>query len=166
MFQANHKKTGLVSTEFWPEYSKLWIDLEPEHGYLSGISSGYCASKTRVALAINPNYNRLIEVIRRFLISTKNQYAITADDDAAEGTTSHSRGQPHRHGQDVDARDIRGPSRGKLTKEQKKTQRGANKGRKFGKVRDELDLCWKVANGSVCEFGEGYDAAFIYWKTP
>ncbi|KAF8801086.1 zinc finger dihydrouridine synthase [Phlegmacium glaucopus] len=92
-------------------------------------------------------------VKQEFLISTKNHYV--ADDDAAEGATSHSRGQPHRDGRDVDARDARGPSRGKLTKEQKKAQRGANKGRRFGKVRDELDLCWKVANGSVCEFGEG-----------
>lgn len=106
----------------------------------------------------NWNKKKLIEG-HRFLISTKRQYA--ADDDAAEGATSHSRGQPHRDGRDVDARDARGPSRGKLTKEQKKAQRGANKGRKFGKVRDELDLCWKVANGSVCEFGEGCEF-FLY----
>ena len=50
----------------------------------------------------------------------------------------------------------------KLTKEQKKAQRGANKVRKFGKVKDELDLCWKVANGSVCEFGEWYAKASFY----
>ncbi|KAG6865606.1 hypothetical protein C0991_001030 [Blastosporella zonata] len=40
-----------------------------------------------------------------------------------------------------------------MSKEQKKAQRGANKGRRFGKVRDELDLCWRVANGAVCEYG-------------
>jgi tRNA-dihydrouridine synthase 3 len=43
-----------------------------------------------------------------------------------------------------------------MTKEEKKAQRGANKGRKFGKVRDELNLCWKVAVGSMCEFGSEY----------
>jgi len=98
--------------------------------------------------------SKLIKAVLRFLISIKNQY--TADDDAAEGATSYPRGQPYRDGRDIDARDTRGPSRSKLTKEQKKAQRGANKGRKFGKIKDELDLCWKVANGSVCEFGEGY----------
>ncbi|KAF8065084.1 hypothetical protein FPV67DRAFT_1562931 [Lyophyllum atratum] len=40
-----------------------------------------------------------------------------------------------------------------MTKEQKKAQRGANKGRRFGKVRDELDLCWRIANGATCEYG-------------
>jgi tRNA-dihydrouridine synthase 3 len=73
------------------------------------------------------------------------------DDDASEGTTSHSRGYA-RDGESGDARS-RGSSRGKMSKEQKKAHRGQNKGRKFGKVRDELDLCWRVANGSTCEFG-------------
>ncbi|KIM43898.1 hypothetical protein M413DRAFT_17862 [Hebeloma cylindrosporum] len=41
-----------------------------------------------------------------------------------------------------------------MTKEQKKAQRGQNKARKFGKVRDDFDLCWKIANGSICEFGD------------
>ncbi|GLB39772.1 putative catalyzes the synthesis of dihydrouridine, a modified base found in the D-loop of most tRNAs [Lyophyllum shimeji] len=74
------------------------------------------------------------------------------DDDAAEGTTSISRGQTSiGYG---DARDSKsGPSRGRMSKEQKKAQRGANKGRRFGKVRDELDLCWRVANGAICEYG-------------
>ncbi|KAG6856330.1 hypothetical protein H0H87_005531 [Tephrocybe sp. NHM501043] len=74
------------------------------------------------------------------------------DDDAAEGATNHTKtGDPR------DARDNRdsrsGPARVKMTKEQKKAQRGANKGRRFGKVRDELDLCWRVANGTTCEYG-------------
>ncbi|KAF9453346.1 FMN-linked oxidoreductase [Macrolepiota fuliginosa MF-IS2] len=41
-----------------------------------------------------------------------------------------------------------------MTKAEKKATRGANKGRRFGKTRDEVDLCWKVANGSECEHGE------------
>jgi len=41
-----------------------------------------------------------------------------------------------------------------MSKEEKKATRGANKGRRFGKVRDEVDLCWKIANESICEYGE------------
>ncbi|KAF9039046.1 zinc finger dihydrouridine synthase [Panaeolus papilionaceus] len=95
-----------------------------------------------------------------FVISAK-PIAPAVDDDAAEGTVSSSSKRDSARDGNVngtmDMRDLRGPSRGnaqKLTKEQKKAQRGQNKGRKFGKVRDELDLCWKVANGSVCEFGD------------
>ena len=44
--------------------------------------------------------------------------------------------------------------RRKLTKEEKKQRTGANKARRYGKVRDELELCWKVAVGKTCEFGE------------
>jgi tRNA-dihydrouridine synthase 3 len=73
------------------------------------------------------------------------------DDDAAEGTTSHSRGHA-RDGEDGDGRS-RVSSRGRTSKEHKKAHRGQNKARKFGKVRDELDLCWRVANGTTCEFG-------------
>ncbi|KAJ7084968.1 zinc finger dihydrouridine synthase [Mycena epipterygia] len=74
------------------------------------------------------------------------------DDDAAEGSSSRARG-PARSG---DARDepSSGPARVKLTKAQKKAQSGMNKGRRFGKMRDELDLCFKVAGGSMCDFGD------------
>ncbi|SJL01662.1 probable tRNA-dihydrouridine(47) synthase [NAD(P)(+)] [Armillaria ostoyae] len=70
------------------------------------------------------------------------------DDDAAEGSRNRisdpSRSEePH----------TTGPSRKKMSKEEKKAQRGQNKGRRFGKVRDEFDLCWKIANGAVCEHG-------------
>lgn len=46
-----------------------------------------------------------------------------------------------------------GAQRKKQTREEKKKRRGQNKGRRFQKVRDELDLCWKVAAGETCEFG-------------
>lgn len=94
----------------------------------------------------------------RFLIST-NAAGPAPDDDAAEGKSRPHEGSSVPEG---DARDRRssGPSR-RMTKEQKKAQRGANKGRRFQKVRDELDLCYKVANGSTCEFGEGYVAALL-----
>ncbi|KAG6877528.1 tRNA-dihydrouridine synthase 3 [Termitomyces sp. T159_Od127] len=75
------------------------------------------------------------------------------DDDATEGITARSdrEGDARTNGDNRSSRP--GPMRGKLTKEQKKAQRGANKGRRFGKVRDELDLCWRVANDSNCEYG-------------
>ncbi|KAF8881681.1 hypothetical protein CPB84DRAFT_1687038 [Gymnopilus junonius] len=58
-----------------------------------------------------------------------------------------------------------------MTKEQKKARQGQNKGRKFGKVRDELDLCWRIANGSICEYGSEcrftHDiAAYLAVKAP
>ncbi|KAF9467198.1 hypothetical protein BDZ94DRAFT_1211631 [Collybia nuda] len=75
-----------------------------------------------------------------------------ADDDAAEGNTGSGRRYSRDGDNEVTA--SRGPNRGKLSKEQKKARQGANKGRKFGKVRDELDLCWRLANGATCEFGD------------
>jgi tRNA-dihydrouridine synthase 3 len=98
-----------------------------------------------------PRRNNLT-VRPRFLISVAKPGTV-ADDDAAEGSTTGDRGQ-HRDARD--SRDSRGSGgrSGKMTKEQKKAQRGQNKARKFGKVRDDFDLCWKIANGSVCEFGD------------
>ncbi|KAG7445828.1 zinc finger dihydrouridine synthase [Guyanagaster necrorhizus] len=70
------------------------------------------------------------------------------DDDAAEGSRNCIGGtwrseEPRSSG----------PSRKKMSKEEKKAQRGQNKGRRFGKIRDEFDLCWKIANGAACEHG-------------
>lgn len=47
-----------------------------------------------------------------------------------------------------------GAQRKKFAKDKK--QRGANKGRRFQKVRDDLELCFKVASGKPCEFGDEY----------
>ncbi|KAG1773621.1 hypothetical protein EV702DRAFT_1181067 [Suillus placidus] len=73
------------------------------------------------------------------------------DDDAAEGSTAHT-GTSRADMVDTDARGTGG--RKKWTKAQKKEKRGANKGRKFGKVHDQLELCWRVANGKICEHGD------------
>ncbi|KIJ58427.1 hypothetical protein HYDPIDRAFT_102661 [Hydnomerulius pinastri MD-312] len=78
-------------------------------------------------------------------------YRPAADDDAAEGSISHV-GNTTSSGLAIDGEPNQG-GRKKLSKEQKKAQRGANKGRRFGKVRDELELCWRVANGAMCEYG-------------
>jgi tRNA-dihydrouridine synthase 3 len=87
--------------------------------------------------------------VPRYLITNEIPRDIP-DDDAAEGTTQ-ARGNTEGDGSQGSRRG--GPSRNKMTREEKKAQRGANKGRRFGKVRDELDLCWRVANGAVCERG-------------
>ncbi|KAF8468766.1 hypothetical protein JB92DRAFT_3058588 [Gautieria morchelliformis] len=49
---------------------------------------------------------------------------------------------------------LSGAQRKKLVKDEKKKNRGTNKGRKFGKVTDEVELCWKLASGLDCAFGE------------
>ncbi|KAH7911450.1 hypothetical protein BJ138DRAFT_1179548 [Hygrophoropsis aurantiaca] len=83
-----------------------------------------------------------------FLISESSATRPVADDDAAEGSSTHVNNGVTRS----DTRSS-GPGRKKLSREQKKAQRGANKGRRFGKVRDELELCWRVGNGTLCELG-------------
>ena len=52
-----------------------------------------------------------------------------------------------------DGRAASGGSRKKWSKEERKNKRGANKGRRFQKIRDELELCWRIAVGKPCEFG-------------
>lgn len=83
------------------------------------------------------------------------------DDDAAEGSTNHVFLRPTEvedDGQNVQVQGerISGAQRKKQAREEKKKRRGQNKGRRFQKIRDELDLCWKVAAGETCEFGSEY----------
>lgn len=54
-----------------------------------------------------------------------------------------------------------GAQRKKFAKDKK--QRGANKGRRFQKVRDDLELCFKVASGKPCEFGDEYVRSACSW---
>ncbi|KAH9847034.1 zinc finger dihydrouridine synthase [Lenzites betulinus] len=79
------------------------------------------------------------------------------DDDAAEGSTSYanSRSDAAVGGEEGEegGRKLSGAQRKKHAKEDRKKQRGANKGRRFQKVRDDLELCFKVASGRQCEFG-------------
>jgi tRNA-dihydrouridine synthase 3 len=90
-----------------------------------------------------------------YLLTVESHFTSSSipDDDAAEGGTSRGTGRGRRD-DERDQDQAHGPSRKKYSKEQKKAQRGANKGRRFGKVRDDLELCWRIAVGSVCEFGE------------
>ena len=83
------------------------------------------------------------------------------DDDAAEGSTNHvSLGQLTETNDDAQNAQTQGEEPcmsgaqcKKLAREERKKRRGQNKGRRLQKVRDELDLCWKVATGEACEFG-------------
>ncbi|KAF8142906.1 zinc finger dihydrouridine synthase [Mycena galopus ATCC 62051] len=92
------------------------------------------------------------QVKAEFLLPVNKTSNSLPDDDAAEGSSSHVRGHAPSEGQQ-DARSS-GPARGKLTKAQKKAQTGMNKGRRFGKMRDEVDLCYQVAAGGMCDFGD------------
>ena len=88
--------------------------------------------------------------ITRFLLSNASRPVV--DDDAAEGSTSAHTGTID----PIADTDANPGGRKKLTRQQKKAHRGANKGRRFGKVRDELELCWRVANRTLYEQGSQY----------
>ncbi|EPS93028.1 hypothetical protein FOMPIDRAFT_1026661 [Fomitopsis schrenkii] len=80
---------------------------------------------------------------------------IAPDDDAAEGSSSHIAGRKDDEAAQEAERGgkLSGAQRKRLAKEERKKHRGANKGRRFARVQDEVDLCWKVATGRTCEFG-------------
>ncbi|EJD02013.1 zinc finger dihydrouridine synthase [Fomitiporia mediterranea MF3/22] len=92
-----------------------------------------------------------------YLISTEPR-AAAIDDDAAESSTNHIRGTTGLVHQDDEGHvglDGTPPGkRQKLSREEKKKRTGANKARRFAKMKDELELCWKVAVGNECEFGK------------
>ena len=83
----------------------------------------------------------------------------SADDDTAEASTSNVKHPRPDGGDDTKAEGdhiSKKPRTGKakLSKEEKKKQRGSNKGRRWAKTKDELDLCWRFAGDGQCEFGE------------
>ncbi|KAI5891104.1 FMN-linked oxidoreductase [Schizophyllum commune H4-8] len=86
----------------------------------------------------------------------KAEYLISAkpiavpDDDAAEGGAGHAPDTAERDDRDRGDRGDRGGKK----KGKDKSKRGANKGRRFAKMHDEVEVCWKTANGETCEFGE------------
>jgi tRNA-dihydrouridine synthase 3 len=90
----------------------------------------------------------------RFIISRAPREII--DDDATEGSSSHviARSASQNYDERVDTGVEGGPRRNKKEKrEGKKKLKGANKGRRWTKVHDELNLCWRLASGKTCEFG-------------
>ena len=87
------------------------------------------------------------------------------DDDSAERATSHVNGSSTRRDDRDRAGDGEPPSKKqKLSKEEKKKRSGANKGRRFGKMRDEVELCWKTARGEECEFGDKYERHLLSYE--
>ncbi|KAF9075307.1 hypothetical protein BDP27DRAFT_1212883, partial [Rhodocollybia butyracea] len=72
--------------------------------------------------------------------------------DAAEGGGGSS-SRRDGDGDDGDVGNRTGPGRENKSREGKKARQGQNKNRRFGKVRDELDICFKIAAGTICEFG-------------
>ncbi|KZV62143.1 zinc finger dihydrouridine synthase [Peniophora sp. CONT] len=83
------------------------------------------------------------------------------DDDAAEGSTSNVKHARTDEGEDAEEDGpvakkpkLSGAEKRRLAKEEKKKQRGSNKGRRWAKTKDELDLCWRFAGEGQCEFGD------------
>ncbi|VDC04359.1 unnamed protein product [Peniophora sp. CBMAI 1063] len=100
-------------------------------------------------------------VKQEFLVSTSAPARPIVDDDAAEGGTSnvkHARpDEEEGAGQDEPAAKkpkLSGAEKRRLAKEEKKKNRGSNKGRRWAKTKDELDLCWRFAGDGQCEFGD------------
>jgi tRNA-dihydrouridine synthase 3 len=91
-------------------------------------------------------------VFNRYILSIDQPQALP-DDDAAEGSSSYANAKPPSDMTQQQSGGLPGPFRNRMSKEQKKARRGQNKARRFGKVRDELELCWRVAAGKTCDFG-------------
>ncbi|KDQ21164.1 hypothetical protein BOTBODRAFT_122825 [Botryobasidium botryosum FD-172 SS1] len=87
------------------------------------------------------------------------------DDDAAEASCPSN--APCPEGSNVDGEPpqkkprVSGAQRKKQAREahQAKKERGANKGRRFAKVREDGEICWKVACGETCG---GSDCRFTH----
>lgn len=79
------------------------------------------------------------------------------DDDAAEKGTSHTTVRPADGDGGEDAAGASTPGGARRNKrdkkDDKKKNKGANKGRRWTKVHDDLNLCWRLAAGKACEFG-------------
>ncbi|KAI9464008.1 zinc finger dihydrouridine synthase [Lactarius psammicola] len=93
-----------------------------------------------------------------FLISTAESLQPQVDDASTEeGTNRHAQKRKQEGSLNDDASPkkpkLNATERRKLSKEEKKAQRGSNKGRRWGKVRDEVDLCWRFAGSGKCDFG-------------
>jgi tRNA-dihydrouridine synthase 3 len=93
-----------------------------------------------------------------FLISTAESLQPQVDDASTEEGTNRFAQKRKQEGNTNDDGSpkkpkLSGAERRKLSKEEKKAQRGSNKGRRWAKVRDEVDLCWRFAGSGKCDFG-------------
>ncbi|KAI9438244.1 zinc finger dihydrouridine synthase [Lactarius indigo] len=93
-----------------------------------------------------------------FLISTAENLRPQVDDASTEEGTNRS-AQKRRQGDDPNddgspkKPKLAAAERRKLSKEEKKAQRGSNKGRRWAKMRDDVELCWRFAGSGKCDFG-------------
>lgn len=93
-----------------------------------------------------------------FLTSTAESLQPQVDDASTEEGTNRSAQKRKQEGNPNDDGSPKKPKlnnaeRRKLSKEEKKAQRGSNKGRRWAKVRDEVELCWRFAGSGKCDFG-------------
>ncbi|KAN0139239.1 hypothetical protein V8E53_002740 [Lactarius tabidus] len=93
-----------------------------------------------------------------FLTSTAENLRPQVDDASTEEGTNRSAQKRKQEGKPNDDGSPKKPKlnnseRRKLSKEEKKAQRGSNKGRRWAKVRDEIELCWRFAGSGKCDFG-------------
>ncbi|KAI0273872.1 zinc finger dihydrouridine synthase [Russula aff. rugulosa BPL654] len=93
-----------------------------------------------------------------FLLSVPDKLQPQIDDASAEeglnlsATKRKQEGISNNHSTSKKTK-LSGAAKRKLTKEEKKAQRGSNKGRRWAKVRDEVELCWRFAGSGQCDFG-------------
>ncbi|GJJ10891.1 hypothetical protein Clacol_005119 [Clathrus columnatus] len=81
-------------------------------------------------------------ITNRYIISV--DASIPVDDDGgSEGQEPPNKKQK-----------LSGAQRKQLAKDEKMKKRGSNKNRRFGKVTEDVELCWKLASGLPCEFGD------------
>ncbi len=103
----------------------------------------------------------------RFLLSALDKLQPQIDDASAEEGLNPSAAKRKQEGSSNDDHSnpkktkLSGAARRKLTKEEKKAQRGSNKGRRWAKVRDEVELCWRFAGSGQCDFGSEYAFSLV-----
>jgi tRNA-dihydrouridine synthase 3 len=121
----------------------------------------YCPHQDRVRII--RRYSDLLAidyltVPLRYVLSAPEKLPPQIDDALAEEGTNRA---AQKHKQEDDPKDddvhkkprLNEAERRRLTKDEKKAQRGSNKGRRWAKVRDEVDLCWRFAGSGECDFG-------------
>ena len=73
------------------------------------------------------------------------------DGEEADGDVGNADGEPP-----TKKFKLSGAQRRKIAKDEKKNKTGQNKGRRFQRVHDEQEICWKIACGLECPFGDKY----------
>lgn len=129
----------------------------------AGCLTGRCgAHQARVSHSQSQpvSYN-VFNLVNRYLITTQAEVLELPDDDALEAGKDHlddtkeETEAPDNDGQPPAKRQkLSGAQRKRAAKEEaakkRKEKKGMNTGRKFARVHDETQLCWKAATGKAC----------------